>query len=69
MLDVSICGISLDGLLRCKSFHLRFRLSGPNSKGIFDKGMLCYLTLWTNESILFLVVHLDFDGLLISQRI
>jgi len=42
--------------------------SGPNSKGILDKGMLCYLTLWTNESILFLVVHLDFDGLLISEN-
>jgi len=24
MFDVSICGIALDGLLRCKSFHLRF---------------------------------------------
>jgi len=43
--------------------------SCPNSKVILDKGMLCYLTLWTKEFILFLVVHLDFDVILISQRI
>ena len=29
MLAVSICGTALDGLLRCKSFHLRFRLYAP----------------------------------------
>jgi len=43
--------------------------SGPNSKGIEDKGMIFCLTLRTNESILFLVVHLDFDELQISKRI
>jgi len=31
--------------------------------------MLCNLTLWIDESILLLVVHLDFDMILISQRI
>jgi len=42
--------------------------SGSNSNGILDKEMLCNMTLW-DESILFLVVHLDFDVILISQRI
>lgn len=42
--------------------------SGPNSKDIMDKRMASYPTFWITESILFLV-HLDFDGLLISKWI